>query len=722
MIAVYYVLILIAAILILMSIEMVMINNSILNISAAILLILLALLLGSEGLENYLLAMYYDEVAFKFYKLQQSLLMLLAPALFFLSSYFPRGEYSRKGLRFVILFSVLFLIPALLIYLEVGLVDYRIEVFLSQGNREISRVIADYHPIHWVYYIFAGILIIYSFARIIYKYGRVHLDYQKKQIRYFLTGVILSLVITLFIVLSRNFLLDWIRYLLEAIAGFLFGAIFLYSIINYRFSSVRKTVKRLAVEFLISGIVLIPIVLLFYLVRAWASTINILFFLVVFVPTFALLYRLHQALVQMVNKVLGRDSSVNDTTSVMLEHFSHATHLNELAEIAVVELSNLIECRSVDFLLYSNVDQRFAVEFSSTGQEYRLERFEPMLNYLQSDIHFYEREVINIDPQFSKIKVDAESYFQRYNTEVVVPVYFHDELPIIINIAEKFDETSYSPEELNLIKRYKTALEIVVRSIILFEKEQEAKINLRDLNLASQIQESIYQSELPEWKKIDVYAYQKPVKWVSGDYYVIEKINENKMGFVVADVSGKGIPAALIAMVLHSIVKSSGFTPGDPSALVRKMNEVLTSNISIGGVTRIVTFATVFCGFLDLFNQTLYYTNAGHLDMIIMDQETGKTDFLKSNAKPIGIFQDESYQTLTYSFSGKPLFVLCSDGITEAMNTEEEEFGDERLIEVLNEFRDLDAVGIAGEILRTVDEYAAGTEPMDDITLIIIKL
>ena len=162
---------------------------------------------------------------------------------------------------------------------------------------------------------------------------------------------------------------------------------------------------------------------------------------------------------------------------------------------------------------------------------------------------------------------------------------------------------------------------------------------------------------------------------VGGDYYDLLPLGETRMGVLVADVSGKGFSAALISMVIHTITRTQEFNHHTTDAIVAKINSVMTSDQDYGKLTKTMSFATIFCGFLCVREKTLHYTNAGHLPMIVFDIDTGKFDFIKANGKPAGIFADEQFHTKTYAFETGKIFIFYSDGITESINNAEEEFG-----------------------------------------------
>jgi sigma-B regulation protein RsbU (phosphoserine phosphatase) len=169
-------------------------------------------------------------------------------------------------------------------------------------------------------------------------------------------------------------------------------------------------------------------------------------------------------------------------------------------------------------------------------------------------------------------------------------------------------------------------------------------------------------------------------------------------------------------------VKTQEFTRTSVGSIVKKINEVMTQNQSMSGFTRISSFATLFCGYIDCGSNTLYYNNAGHMPMLIFDRAKSRFEYLPPNSKPVGLFPEFEYPTAVKKLARNRILTLFSDGITEAINLKDEEFGQERLEAVIGENEGKAAREIATKIIDEVTRFTQGREQFDDITLIVIKL
>ncbi len=722
MTGIYFFIILVAIVLVLMSVEMLVVRNNILYVAAAILMFVFALTVGGHGLYGYLLTANFDVQSFLVIRTQNGVIHLIAPALFFLSCYFPRGEYSPLGLKWIGVIAFVFFGFAMVSFLGLDIEHHAFEVSYYQTVRQVQGIVINYKPVHWILFIIDGLFGAYALLAIILKYRKVQLIYQKKQIRYFLAAVALLIAVLAVVIASRGVLPAVIRMILFGVVSFVFGAVFLYSIVNYRFFNIRNTLRRLGKEFLFGALISLPIVLILYMIRQWSASIPAAAFFVLFTFALVIVNRLYETVYELIKTYVNTGRENKDFTSEIMDRIGVSRTKEEFAKSLCEAVMDKVNCRNAEFLILSDTKDGYECLYSGSMRTYRVERGEAFFKIITKDIEFYERELILIDPRYADIRSEAEDYFSRFEVSILIPLWFEKDLEALLNVSVKFDNTGWTPQELSIISRIKKAASIVLNSIIMNERDREVKFALRELDLASDIQNSIFQKEIPQFKRMDVSAYLKPMKWVSGDYYMVDKVSEDKLAFIVADVSGKGIPAALVAMMIHTVAKSQEFGSISTSAIVSKINDVMTSNIGIGGTTRIASFATIFCGLVDNKAKSLYYTNAGHFPLLSLDVDTDKVRWLKPNAKPAGIFREEMYPTEIYSFRANQIFVVYSDGITEMTDDKDEEFGDERLLEAVRKHKNESAKEIIDAILGSVEEFSDGKEQMDDMTLLVIKL
>lgn len=240
-----------------------------------------------------------------------------------------------------------------------------------------------------------------------------------------------------------------------------------------------------------------------------------------------------------------------------------------------------------------------------------------------------------------------------------------------------------------------------------------------ELNMAAQIQASMLPSifpAFPDRKEFDLFASMTPARNVGGDFYDFFLIDDDHLALVIADVSGKGIPGALVMMVSKLILENSAIMSSSPAEILRAMNETVCSNNTME------MFITVWLGILEISSGTITAANAGHEYPVIYRKELGAFSMFKDpHGFVIGGMEGIRYKD--YSFRLKPgdkLFVY-TDGVPEATSVKEELFGNGRMITALNESASGTPEEILNGVRRAVDVFVGEAEQFDDLTMLCIE-
>ena len=234
------------------------------------------------------------------------------------------------------------------------------------------------------------------------------------------------------------------------------------------------------------------------------------------------------------------------------------------------------------------------------------------------------------------------------------------------------------------------------------------------LEVARQVQLELLPANDPVLDGFDISAYNFPTEEVSGDYYDWVRIHDDEIGIVVADVSGKGVPAALLMAFLRASLRAATHIGYSPHISMSKVNYLLWESIERN------QFVTAFYGLLDASNRTLAYTNAGHNPPLLMDAE-GNARFIDRGGVPLGMFRDTRYYEYYLTLEPGELLLLYTDGVTEANNPKGEEYGTDRLVRALKDSRHLSARALIDFIQHDVLEWTDGLGATDDITFFVIK-
>ena len=234
------------------------------------------------------------------------------------------------------------------------------------------------------------------------------------------------------------------------------------------------------------------------------------------------------------------------------------------------------------------------------------------------------------------------------------------------------------------------------------------------LEVARQVQLELLPARDPQLEGYDISAYNFPTEEVSGDYYDWVKIYDDQIGLVIADVSGKGVPAALLMAFLRASLRAATHIGYSPHISMAKVNFLLWESIERN------QFVTAFYGILDVTNRTLTYTNAGHNPPILLTKN-GDVRFIDRGSVPLGMFRDTRYHEYYLTTEPGEVLVLYTDGVTEAQNPAGEEFGRDRLAEAVQTHRQLSARDMISEMHKELIDWTDGLGATDDVTFFVIK-
>ncbi len=239
-----------------------------------------------------------------------------------------------------------------------------------------------------------------------------------------------------------------------------------------------------------------------------------------------------------------------------------------------------------------------------------------------------------------------------------------------------------------------------------------------ELSIAREIQMSILPKIFPPFPKrseFDIYAIIEPAKEVGGDLYDFFFIDDDHICFLIGDVSGKGVPASLFMAVTKTLFKASSEKNLQPSEIVSKVNNELSKDNDT------CMFVTLFCGILDTRNGEVLYSNAGHNPPLII-KKGEKADYLeKKGGMAIGVMEGTDYSTEKLDLMPGEYLFMYTDGVTEATNTKEELFSEERLREDLSKIQEKPIQDIVSDIMSKINSFSVGMPQADDITMMVMK-
>jgi sigma-B regulation protein RsbU (phosphoserine phosphatase) len=314
------------------------------------------------------------------------------------------------------------------------------------------------------------------------------------------------------------------------------------------------------------------------------------------------------------------------------------------------------------------------------------------------------------DVRMDPIYINARS---ETRSEMVAPIISNAEVIGVFDL-ESDELNAYSDDDLQVLMLLASQVAIIIEKVMLHEQLIEKKRLEGQLEVARQVQLELLPAKDPQLDGYDISAYNFPTEEVSGDYYDWVQIYEDQIGLVIADVSGKGVPAALLMAFLRASLRAATHIGYSPHISMAKVNYLLWESIERN------QFVTAFYGILDATNKTLAYTNAGHNPPLLLDKD-GNVRFIERGSLPLGMFKDTRYHEYYLTTEPGEMLVLYTDGLTEAQNPQGEEFGRERLAEAVKANRQLNARELISAVQKEVIEWTNGKGATDDVTFFVIK-
>lgn len=261
----------------------------------------------------------------------------------------------------------------------------------------------------------------------------------------------------------------------------------------------------------------------------------------------------------------------------------------------------------------------------------------------------------------------------------------------------------------NLIRERETAEERDRYQAELERKRQELKI-------AHEIQQSFLPDAIPLLRGFELAALNVPAKEVGGDFYDFIPISTDKLGLTIADVSGKGVPAALFMALSRTVLRAKARGNPGVAEVIKEANSMITADSRSG------MFVTLFYAILDLKDRTLRYVNAGHNPPVLLTGKTGDLVLLRARGIALGAMEEIELDERTLELSRGDVVVFYTDGVTEAVDPQDQQFGEERLLALLKEHHQLPAAELVERLKGAVVAFCGEAPQFDDITLMVLKV
>ena len=303
---------------------------------------------------------------------------------------------------------------------------------------------------------------------------------------------------------------------------------------------------------------------------------------------------------------------------------------------------------------------------------------------------------------------------------LVVPMRFRHEVMGVICVVNRVDGVPLSERDQSLLQALADQASLSIYYAQFRQALEEKRRLDQDLELAQRIQEGLLPRELPEVENLSLHAFYLAAQDVGGDYYDVLKLDEHRVGLAMADVSGKGIGGALMTTICRSLLRAHAGQHQDPATVVREVNQTMTSDIYED------MFVTMLYMVYDTRTRELSMARAGHDPAFILQPDEDQVQTMESSGLAIGLVEGslfgEVIETVSVILKPGSTVLVYTDGITEAMNSEGQEWGKEPLARALVENGRQPPDVICQHIRERVLRFVGETPQSDDMTLLIMKV
>jgi sigma-B regulation protein RsbU (phosphoserine phosphatase) len=343
----------------------------------------------------------------------------------------------------------------------------------------------------------------------------------------------------------------------------------------------------------------------------------------------------------------------------------------------------------------------------------RIRKDSPGLQYLRADG----------EPWDASLNPTAHAVFSLFAPllpECVVPFPSRSgELLGLFVLGPRLSDEPYSSEDKMLLRSVASQAGVTLENLDLAEniaeRLQAERAVSQEMEIARQVQRKLFPQRLPRLKTLEYAGGCNQARAVGGDYYDFVQLGVGRVGFVLADVAGKGMSAALLMANLQASIRSQYSVAFENlPQILESVNRLFYENSEPNRYT------TLFAGSYDDDARRLRYVNCGHNPPLVLRQD-GSVERLSATATVLGLFEQWQCSTNEVQFQPGDLLVLYSDGVTEAYNDREEEFGEARLVQVLEAGRNLEISALLTKLLEEVNQFSAGKQS-DDVTAIVARI
>ena len=384
----------------------------------------------------------------------------------------------------------------------------------------------------------------------------------------------------------------------------------------------------------------------------------------------------------------------------------------QLRQIIEETLKTFLLVDRVHFVLFNDTINEYAfIPSDEHSRQIVLERSDMMLR----GINLLDKPTLSNALQDYDEDSELARILDERRVRLILPMKDAKHLLGFLALTDKITGYRYSSDDLNLLGVLSNQMVTALTNARLYVESLERIRLQEEVSMARQIQLDLLPSEPPKLTCSEISALSTPSRTVGGDFYDFIELADGRIGIVIADASGKGMPAALMIAQIQAIIRSEVNNGNPISTMLKHVNQ------QVAMTTSSEKYATLFYGELHTETGEFHYSNAGH-NYPILIRGDGSMELLQVGGLVVGALPHMEYQSARTVLGPDDILFLFTDGLSEAMDEQEQEYTEERIREFIRTHRGEDACDLMEHILNDVHSFDPTDPPRDDTTIVAIKM
>lgn len=638
---------------------------------------------------------------------------------------FPNEKLTAKKFWFLGLLNLFLLI--------VGLTPLHVKDAHINNGAYIAHFSITYYLLYLIPFICH---VIYSLVNIWRKNRKAKNDLERKRVKYLYLGYAMGFFVGIMgtKILPAIFKIDDFSVL--AVSGpFVGNAPVAFAIVRYRLMEIDTVIHRTFMWLATSASVFFPVIFVFYFLYPLFGNISWLQSAFVFLFLYLIFSSLQKYLQPRINILFRRRRyDYYQALAEIVSKIGSILDLNEIIEHLTGHLSSILSPRVITVLVWNEKMQYYIEHSRIISKNEIIETNEKMNIAYDSDIALWfkkqrvvmEREQLEVNPDYEEIKAAGIQCLKPYQLELLIPVFFQEELRAFIGLGKREALQAYTLKDVELLGKIGNQIGVVIDNSLHHEEILEKQQLSNEMKLGRKIQVGLLPDKVPQVKGLELSCLNEPAITIGGDYYDFIPFKSGtgdgaeieRLGVVIGDVSGKGVSAGILMAVAKAVIWNVSEIETNPKNILAKTNKALYQNMKAHN------FMSMIYLDWDCQAQQLHYCGAGHEKIIVYSKKEKACRVIPTGGIVLGVMPNVDNLLTEQELAVTPgdKVILYTDGVLDAKNNSNESFTFERLEGIVKENGDLSIQDLITFIKRELFTFIKNTPQYDDITLVGLEI